>query len=297
MKPADFDYVRASTVSEAVEALASRPDEAKVLAGGQSLVPIMNFRLAAPGLLVDINRIPDLAFVEARDGGVAVGATARQAEVEASALVRQACPLVAEGLRQVGHPQLRTRGTVVGSLVHHDPAAETPAVAVALGARVTLSGPQGARTVDAEDFFQTFFTTDVAPDEVATEVWFPAAPERSGSAFVEIARRTGDFAMVGVAATVQLDDGVIGSVRVVASAVADRPVRLTDVEAALAGAPPETATFGEAAGLAAGDQQLRPLDDVHATGAYRLKVLPVLVEQAVTTAARRAAGPEEGMDR
>lgn len=178
MKPAEFDYVRPAAVSEAVEALASRPDDAKVLAGGQSLVPMMNFRLAAPGLLVDINRIPGLDTVEERDGGVAIGAIARQHDVETSPLVRRACPLLAEGLRHVGHPQLRTRGTVVGSLVHADPAAETPAVALALGARMTLVGPGGVRTVEAADFFTTYFTANVAPDEITT--WSPpSGPART----------------------------------------------------------------------------------------------------------------------
>jgi aerobic carbon-monoxide dehydrogenase medium subunit len=298
MKPPDFEYVRPSTVPEAVAALASSPDDAKVLAGGQSLVPMMNFRLAAPALLVDINRISDLAFVEARDGGVAIGAVARQADVEASALVLQDCPLLAEGLGHVGHPQLRTRGTVVGSLVHADPAAETPAVALALGARVTVSGPRGLRTIAAVDFFQTYFTTDVAPDEIATEVWFPAAPEGSGSAFVEIARRPGDFSMVGVAATVQLADENIVSAALAVSGVGERPVRLHSVEGALDGARADVATFAEVAPMAADDDdQLRPPDDVHATGAYRRKVLPALVEQALTTAARRAAGAGEEIGR
>ena len=293
MKPADFEYVRPSSVLEAVEALAASPDDAKILAGGQSLVPMMNFRLATPALLVDINRIPELDVVEARDGGIVIGAATRQADVEASALVLQHCPLLAEGLGHVGHPQLRTRGTVVGSLVHADPAAETPAVALALGARVTVSGPGGARTIAAADFFETYFTTDVAPDEVATEVWFPSAPEGSGSAFVEIARRPGDFAMVGVAATLQVADGNIVTAAVAVSGMADRPVRLGGVEAALEGARSDVATFAAVAPTAADEEGLRPSDDVHATGAYRRTVLPVLVEQALTTAARRAAGTGE----
>ena len=295
MKPPDFEYVRPSSVPEAVEALASAPDDAKVLAGGQSLVPMMNFRLAAPTLLVDINRIPELDFVEERDGGVVIGAATRQADVEASALVLRVCPLLAEGLGHVGHPQLRTRGTVVGSLVHADPAAETPAVALALGARITVAGPRGSRTIAAADFFQTYFTTDVAEDEVATEVWLPIAPEGSGSAFVEIARRPGDFAMVGVAATVYVADGNIASAAVAVSGMADRPMRLRGVEAALVGARADVATFAEVAPTAADDDGLNPSDDVHATGAYRRKVLPVLVEEALTTAARRAAGNGEGI--
>jgi CO/xanthine dehydrogenase FAD-binding subunit len=223
MKPAEFDYVRAGSLGEAVDALASRPGEAKVLAGGQSLVLMMNFRLATPSLLVDINRVPDLDRVERPDGGLRIGATARQADVEGDPAVQLGWPLVSEALHHVGHPQLRTRGTVVGSLVHHDPSAEMPAVALALEAQMTLAGPAGERTVLAGEFFQTYFTTEIADDEVATSVWFPAPPEGAGSAFIEIARRPGDFTMVGVAALVQTRDRDVTAARL--EAAADPPRR------------------------------------------------------------------------
>lgn len=290
MKPAEFDYVRASTVDEAIAALAAQPEDAKILAGGQSLVPMMNFRLVTPATLVDINRVPGLDSVVARDGGVAIGATVRQADIEASQLALQACPLVIEALHYVGHPQLRSRGTVVGSLVHHDPAAELPAVAVALDAKIVLTGPTGPRTVAAREFFETYFTTCTEPDELATEVWFPAAPGHTGHAFVEIARRPGDFAMVGVAAWVEVVDSTIARAGVALSGVADKPVRCAELEAAIGGAPASASTFAEAGRLAERDDQVAPTDDVHASGAYRRRVLPVLVEQALATASARAQG-------
>lgn len=287
MKPAPFDYVRPASVAEALAAL-GESDEAKVLAGGQSLVPLMNFRLAAPELLVDINRIAGLDYIRQTDGGIAIGATARQASVQAATLVHEQCPLLAEALGHIGHPQLRTRGTVVGSLAHHDPAAELPAVAVALGATVTVAGQSGSRRVAAADFFHGTFTTDVAEDEIATEVWFPNAPEATGSAFAELARRPGDFAMVGVAATIQLRDEVIASATVVLSGMADRPVRCTQTEDRLTGAPATESTFTAAAAAADREPQLRPPDDVHATSGYRRRVLGPLIVEALSTAADRA---------
>ncbi len=288
MKPAEFDYLRAATLDEAIEALAAQPDDAKVIAGGQSLVPMMNFRLATPGMLVDINRVPGLDSIVTRDGGVAIGATARQADVEASPLAARACPMVVEALHHVGHPQLRSRGTVVGSLVHHDPAAEMPAVAVALEARIAVAGPRGRRVIPARDFFHTYFTTGVEPDEVATEVWFPEAGPGTGTAFVEMARRPGDFAMVGVGALVEVADGRIDRAAIAVSGVSDHPVRCAAAEAALAGRATTPEVFAEAGRLAERDDQVAPTDDVHATAAYRRRVLPVLVQQALTAATERA---------
>lgn len=289
MKPVEFDYVRAGSLREAVDALASRPGEAKVIAGGQSLVPLMNFRLVTPSLLVDINRIPGLDLIEQVDSELRIGATTRQADVQADPLVRAGWPLLSEALAHVGHPQLRNRGTVVGSLVHHDPAAELPAVAVALDALVTLTGPAGERTVAADDFFRTYFTTDVAEDEVATSVRFPAPPPGAGSAFVEIARRPGDFAMVGVAALVQVRDQSIVGARIAVSGVGERPVRCRHAEAWLTGRRPDEDTCAEAGRVAATEPGIAPRDDVHATAAYRRRVLPVLVRRALLTAAHRAA--------
>lgn len=288
MKPAEFDYVRPTTISGAVDVLASEPDDARVLAGGQSLVPLMNFRLAAPGLLVDINRIDELNHIEQRDGGVAIGAIARQADAEASPIVRSACPLVADALHYVGHPQLRNRGTVVGSLAHHDPAAELPAVAVALNARMTLVGPAGQRLVDADEFFTSHFTTAAEADELLTEAWFPAQGSGVGSAFVEIARRPGDFAIVGVAAVLEVSDDTVTAARVAVSGMGARPIRCVAVEATVTGRPAVDESFARAATVVPDEARLSPSDDVHATASYRRSVMPVLIESALAKAAARA---------
>lgn len=288
MKPAEFDYTAPVTVEEALDALAARPDEARVLAGGQSLVALMNLRLAMPSLVVDINRVEGLEGIVERDGGVVIGATARQADVERSDVVTSRCRLLVDALRWVSHPQLRNRGTVVGSLVHHDPAAELPAVAVALDAKLTLRSPGGTRVVDAKDFFLTHYTTDVAPGEMVTEVWFPALEAGTGTSFTEIARRRGDFALVGVAVALRAQEGEVTGARVAMCAMADRPVRCRAVEEALVGAPSEPATFATAAAAVDDEAALSPSDDIHASAHYRRSVASVLVERALTHAAVHA---------
>lgn len=287
MKPAPVDFVAAGSLQEAVDLLAAN-DEAKVLAGGQSLIPLLNFRLASPELLVDINRIPDLNVVGERDGGVVMGATVRQATALQSELLGRMCPLVCAGLARVGHPQIRSRGTVVGSLTHHDPAAEMPAVAVALGARMVIQSARGRRTVDAEDFFISHYSTDTSPDEVVVEAWFPAAPPGTGAAFLELARRHGDFALVGVAAQVTLDAGVVSDARVAAIGVGERPVRCRGTEDILIGNALTNESVLAAAAVAAHEPGIHPADDIHATAEYRLEMVPLLVERAVQEAAEKA---------
>lgn len=287
MKPAMFDYTRPGTVTAAVEALASTADDARILAGGQSLVPLMNLRLAAPALVVDINRIGELGSVQQVDGGISIGAIARQADVEASQVVARACPLLVDALHQVGHPQLRNRGTVVGCLAHHDPAGELPAVALALGGRLTLRSPGGVRSVDAADFFVTHFTTAVEPGELVTHAWFPAQQPGTGSAFVELARRKGDFAIVGVAASLRVVEGLVAAASVAVSGMADRPVQCSTAESEVVGRAPTAETFARAGSAAATEDGLAPSDDVHATAEYRSAVLPVLVEAALAKSATR----------
>jgi CO/xanthine dehydrogenase FAD-binding subunit len=290
MKPADFDYVRPASLSEAAEVLAACPEGAKILAGGQSLVPLMNLRMVTPRLIVDINGIRELDYVAGRDGGVAIGAIARQAFVEASSLVTAGCPLIVEALSFVGHPQVRNRGTVVGSLAHHDPAAELPAVAVALGAQFTLrTAGARSRTMDADDFFQGRFATAADPAEIVTEVWFPAQRPGTGWSFVEVARRHGSVAIVGVAASVEVSAGLVARAALALGGVADRPVRCSVAESYLLGRPPDGATIAAAGALAAEEEMLSPANDLQATAQYRRAVVPVLVEQALQEAARKSA--------
>lgn len=266
MKPAPFDYRRPGTLSEAIAALAGEPD-AKVLAGGQSLVPLLSMRLAAPSLLVDINGLPGLDTIEATDDGVRVGALARHAAVLASDDVRRVQPLVSLALAHVAHATIRNRGTTVGSLVHADAAAEMPVVLKLVGGSVEVEGPAGRRTIPADDLYVGPLESSVGHDEIAVSAFFPALRPGAGVAFQEIARRHGDYALVGAAALVEGD-----SVKVGFLSVSDVPtvVDLTGVG---------DDDLGEAA-LA----ELEPMDDIHATAAYRAQLVRVLTTQVVRSA-------------
>jgi carbon-monoxide dehydrogenase medium subunit len=249
-------------------------------------------RLAAPERLIDLNRVPELAYVALRDGGLAIGAMTRQRAVERSARAVQTVPLLAAALPWVGHFQIRNRGTVGGSLSHADPAAELPAVALCLDARFTARGPGGERILEARDFFRTQLTTALAPTELLTEVWFPGSPRGSGSAWLELARRHGDYALVGVAAMVTLAGDRVGTARLALTGVGDRPIRARDAEARLAGAaltPDVVADAAEAVRRA-----IDPGSDIHATAAYRRHVAGVLTGRALRLAAVRATEAERG---
>lgn len=274
MKPAPFDYVRAASVAEAVSALAGDPG-AKVLAGGQSLVPLLSMRLAAPSLLVDINEVPGLADVTVEETGVRVGALARHAAVLDSDDVRRVQPLVSLALAHVAHATIRNRGTTVGSLVHADAAAEMPVVLRLLGGSVEVEGSAGRRTIAADDLYLGPLESSLAHDEVAVSALFPALAPGAGVAFDEIARRHGDYAMAGAAALVDGD-----AVRVGYLSVSDVP---TVVD--LTGVPDDE--LGEAA-LA----RLEPMDDIHATATYRAQLVRVLTARVVA-AARSHAGAHD----
>jgi carbon-monoxide dehydrogenase medium subunit len=290
VKPPVFEYTAVRSVDEAVAELGQHGDAAKILAGGQSLVPLLNMRLAAPERLIDLNRVDELAYVMARGDGLAIGAMTRQRTVERSALVAQRVPLLADALPWVGHFQIRNRGTLGGSLSHADPAAELPAVAVCLDARFTARGPGGDRTLAAGDFFRTHLTTALAPTELLTEVWFPTAPRGAGSAWIELARRHGDYALVGVAAVVTLAGDRIEAARLALTGVGDRPVRAREAEARLAGEPLTSAVLAEAA--EAVRRAIDPGSDIHATAAYRRHVAGVFAERAIRLAAARAKEAE-----
>lgn len=289
MKPAEFEYVAPTNLQEALGYLSTHGGDAKILAGGQSLVPLLNMRLSRPTLVIDINRVQELDFIEERGGGIAIGATVRQADAEASPLLAQHCPLVVEAIKHIGHPQIRNQGTVVGCLAHHDPAAELPAVAVTLGARLIIAGPnRQERQVDAEGFFVTNFTTVLRPDEILTAIWFPKQEPGEGSAFVEVARRHGDFALAGAATTLKLNpDGTVAQTRIGLAGVSDHPVRCHAAEAGLQGQPATGESFAAAGQAAAADGELDPVDEVHATAEYRRQVTAVLVERALAKAKER----------
>jgi carbon-monoxide dehydrogenase medium subunit len=290
MKPPAFEYTAVRSIDEAVAELAQHGDEAKLLAGGQSLVPLLNMRLTTPERLIDLNRVPELAYVRARAGGLAVGAMTRQRVVERSALAVRHAPLLAEALPWVGHFQIRNRGTIGGSLSHADPAAELPAVAICVEARMTARGPGGERTIAAGDFFLTQLTTALAPTELLTEVWFPETPPSSGSAWIELARRHGDYALVGVAAVVTLAGDRIVGARLALTGVGDRPVRAREAEARLAGESLTPEVLADAAESLR--REIDPGSDIHATAAYRRHVAGVLAGRVIRLAATRAKEAE-----
>ena len=289
MKPPRFQYFAPRTVEDACSLLASQGGGAKILAGGQSLIPLLNFRLAHPDALIDINRIADLEYVRAEDGGLAIGTLTRQHAVERSDLVRARVPILAEACRFIGHVPIRHRGTIGGNLAHADPASELPAVMVALEATLTVSSGKSNRTVPAERFFVAPLTTSLQASELLTEIRIPALPDRTGGAFVEMARRAGDFALVGVAALVTLDgSGRCQRARVSLCGVGPTPIRASGAEEALVGQAPSGAVVDEAASRAAAATS--PPSDVHGSAAFRTKLARHFTRQAIQLAVQRAGG-------
>ena len=285
MKPAPFDYVAPRSLDEAVAALAEGGTDAKLLAGGQSLIPLLNFRLARPALLVDLNRVAELAYVRPRNRGTAIGAMTRQATIERDRALSEKQPLLAEAIRWVGHAAIRSRGTIGGSLAHADPAAELPAVAVCLDAQLGVVGPRGRRTVSADDFFVGYLTTVLQPDEILIETWLPPVKPRTGQAWLEFARRHGDFALAGVAVSLSLQDEVVADARIVLTGVGGKPVRAREAETLLVGGSVhERASAAAEAARSAID----PDADIHATKEYRAHLASVLTERAILLAHERS---------
>jgi aerobic carbon-monoxide dehydrogenase medium subunit len=286
MKLPPVDYEAPKTVSEAVELLAEHLDEASVLAGGQSLIPLLALRLAHPAVLIDINGVDELSGVSAADGWVSIGAMTREYVAEESGTVADAVPLLAAALPLIGHEAIRSRGTVGGSLAHADPAAELPAVARALDAEFVVRGPSGERAVPAAEWFEGYLTTSRLPDELLVEVRFPAAGRGTGVSFQEVARRHGDFAMVGLATSVTLSDGVISDARLALAGVSDVPVRAAGAEDLLAGERPSAELFDAAARRAASG--IDPPADLHGSAEYRKKVAAALVRRGLRAAVANA---------
>ena len=288
MKPAPFAYYRATNADEALALLGEHGDEAKPLAGGQSLIPAMNFRLARPTVLVDLNGAGELAGIDVQPhGALRVGAMTRQRTVERSATMAAHAPLLAEAMPWVAHVAIRTRGTVGGSVAHADPAAELPAVFAALNARYLVRSSGGSRWISADAFTTGLFATALEHGELLTAIEIPPMPRRTGWAFVEMARRHGDFALAGVACTVTLDDnGVCGNTRIALFGVGDGPIVSTGAAAVMIGTAPSPDAFRAAADAAESD--VDPPSDIHATASYRRHLVGVLTRRAFARATERA---------
>jgi aerobic carbon-monoxide dehydrogenase medium subunit len=284
VKPPPFLYARPRSLAEAVDLLGRVGDDGKVLAGGQSLVPLLNFRLARPSVLIDLALISELSFIRRAGGWLEIGAMTRQRTVELSEEVRGCCRLIPDALRHVGHLQIRNRGTVGGSLAHADPAAELPAVAVALGAELVLVSARGERTVQAREFFVGPFMTALGPDEVLTAARFPAA-DGARTVFLEFARRSGDFALGGVAASVRFAGGSrsVEDLGMAALGMGSTPIRLAGAEAAVRGRALEAAAVEEAG--AAASAEVEPFTDTHADSSYRRDLIGTLVRRALSQVA------------
>lgn len=279
MKPAPFDYA----VGESVEDVAARladDEDARILAGGQSLVPMLNLRLAFPSCLIDISRLPELTVISREGDDLVIGAMVRQSRALASSEVRSLCPLIAKTLLHVGHPQTRSRGTVGGSIALADPAAELPAVLLALDGAVEVHGPSGTRTISAWDLYLGYYTTSLEPGEFVTRVRFPVAPQRSGASCSELSRRKRDFALAGAVSQVTLGrDGTVADARVALFAVGDRPERAQEVESALLGATPTAEHI-----RAAADAWEPPSGGAEVSKPYAARIAPVMARRALTQA-------------
>ena len=261
MKPPRFRYARPGSVEEAVGLLAEADPQVRLLAGGQSLVPLLNFRLAHPDLLVDLNRVDDLSHIREDDRWLVLGSMVRFVDAERSGVVASACPLLASALGHVGHLQIRNRGTIGGSIAHADPAAELPALLVGLGGQIVVQSVRGSRVIQGEDFFSGPFLTSLEDDELITEIRLPKFP-RSKTCFTEFSLRAGDFALAGVGVCISLRDGVVARARIGALGVGSTPVRLAETEESLLGRPLTDPVIGTAAAIAGGE--VEPLEDIHA---------------------------------
>ena len=280
------DYEAPETISEALDLLARQLDEASVLAGGQSLIPLLALRLARPAVLIDINGIAELSGVSAADGMVTIGAMTREYVAADSTTIADTVPLLAAALPLIGHEAIRNRGTIGGSLAHADPAAELPAVALALDAEFVVRSTSGERVIPAAEWFEGYLTTSRRPDELLVEVRFPTARPATGISFQEVARRHGDFAIVGLATSLTLSDGAISDARLAFAGISDVPVRATEAEILLVGQRPSAELFDEAARRAT--DEIDPPADLHGTSAYRKKVAATLVRRGLQAAVHDA---------
>ena len=288
MKPAPFEYIAARSVDQALAAKAAHGEGARFLAGGQSLVPALNFRLAQPAVLIDINPLAALAGIAQRDGGtIRIGALTRYRMLERDPTVALNLPLVAEALPEIAHPQIRNRGTIGGNLANADPASEMPAIVLALGGRLRAQSVRSERWIEAEDFFIGALTTALEPDEMLVEIELPVMPPRTGVAFLEMARRRGDFALMGVAALVGFDaDDTCRTARLAYCGAGDRPLLSREAAQSLIGSRVASSDIAQAAALA--QTAVDPHDNIHASVGYQRHLAGVLTRRALATATERA---------
>ena len=289
MKPAPFKFFAPTSIDEALDHLENYGYDAKILAGGQSLIPTMNFRLAQPAVLIDLNKVEDLFFIEQNEAGdIRMGAMTRQRQIEKSELIKEKVPLVHKAMPFIAHPQIRNRGTIGGSIAHADPSGELPALALALEAKFKLVKKSGERWVIAQDFFVGLFSTDLQPEEILTEISIPVLPKRSGCAFQEISRRHGDYAMVGVAAVVTLDEHKqCTNAAITLLSVGDAPVQAHKAEQLLIGEK-ASAKVIEAAAEMVSSSDIDPPNDIHASAKFRRHLAKVLTKRVLTQAFQRA---------
>jgi carbon-monoxide dehydrogenase medium subunit len=287
VKPAAFDYYAPESLEEASSLLAQHAGDVSVLAGGQSLIPLMNMRMARPGTIVDLGRIGALDYIEQRDGQLAIGAMTRQRVAHESVLAQRLCPLLTEALGHVGHAPIRSRGTIGGSIAHADPAAELPTVITALNGTIRCLGSGGARIVAAPDFFVGFLTTAVEPGELVAEVCFPVLGKGSGSCFLEVARRHGDFALTGIAAAVTLSGKSCTAAYLALNGVGLTPIKPLEVEASLVGTDLSDGVITRAA--ADVGASIHPSSDLHADAEFRAHLATVLTRRALRIARQRAS--------
>lgn len=291
MKPTAFEYFDPNSAAEAIDLLERYGDEAKIIAGGQSLVPMMNFRLARPKVLIDINRIKELDYVKEEGNKLLIGALTRERDIASSPLVQERCPILAKAVSFIGHSQTRTRGTIGGSLVHADPSGEIPTTICGLDAEMRVLGPSGERTLEPEEFFLTYLTTSLEPSEILVEVRIPVLPQKSGWSFVELSRRAGDFAIVAVASVLFMEDGgLCREARIAMGGVAPTPIRAREAEALLAGQV-LTDSLIEKAGQEAAEAT-DPDYDYHASSEYRRDMARVFVRRGLKEAWNRGKGGE-----
>lgn len=287
MKPPRFTYRVPSTVEEAIYLLDQFGDEAKILAGGQSLMPLLNFRLARPSVLIDLNNVQELAYVREEQKTLALGAMTRHRTIERATAILRRCCLFSEAVPLIGHVAVRNRGTVGGSLAHGDPAAEWAAIAVALGGSCEIIGPLGTRTVDAQQFFTGYLTTVLQSSEMLREILLPWPPAGSGTAFMETARRHGDFAVAGVAAVIERSlDGLISNARIAVMSVMPTIIRVQEAEKSLEGSCGSDSDMAEAGAIAS--KCVDPIGDVYGSRDYKKHLVAVLTERTLKRAAARA---------
>lgn len=288
MKPAPFEYHAPASLEQALDLMSQHADEAKILAGGQSLVPSMNFRVAQPSVLIDLNRVAELGFIREDGATIRVGAMARERHLEFDALIAKHMPLLHEAVPNIAHPQIRNRGTIGGSIVHADPAAELPVLMLASSARLKAKKNSGERWIDAKDFFVGMFTTALEPDEILVEIELPFSPPRTGWSFLEVAPRAGDYAMMGVAALVVLDEsGKCQAAKLVYLNAGDGPVDAIEAAHMLVGETISEALI-ESAAAHAGEKEINPFGNMHASVEFQRHLARVLTKQALHKALQRA---------